>query len=72
MADHNSSTLNPATLSVVTAASKVGGNVTVLVAGKSCSAVCDAVKSVKGVNAVLHADDDKFAHQLPENLASLV
>jgi len=72
LADHNNATLTPSTLSVVTAANKIGGEVMVLVAGKGANGVCEAAKSVAGVNKVLHADGDRFAHFMPEALTALV
>lgn len=72
MADHDHKNLTPSTLSVVTAATKIGGSVNVLVAGKGAQAVADAAKGIAGVNKVLHADNDKYAHFMPEGLTQLV
>ena len=38
LAEHNNSEVNAATLNAVTAAQAIGGDITVLVAGKDCSA----------------------------------
>lgn len=40
IAEHNEKTLTPITQNAVTAAQKIGGDVTVLVAGTECAAVC--------------------------------
>lgn len=40
IAEHNEKSLTPITQNAVTAAQKIGGDVTVLVAGTECAAVC--------------------------------
>jgi electron transfer flavoprotein alpha subunit len=72
IAEHNNAALAPATLNVVTAAQKMGGEIQLLVAGSGCAAVAEAAAKVAGVAKVLLADNAAFAHQLPENLAPLV
>jgi electron transfer flavoprotein alpha subunit len=72
LADHDHKSLTPSTLSVVTAATKIGGTVNVLVAGKGAQTVADAAKGVAGVSKVLHADNEKYAHSMPEGLTQLV
>lgn len=72
LADHNNQALNGATLNVVAAAQKIGGDITVLVAGSGAQAVADAAAKVAGVSKVLLADDAAYANQLAENVAKLV
>ncbi|BCX72981.1 FAD-binding protein [Acinetobacter bereziniae] len=72
IAEHDNKTLNGATLNVVAAAQKIGGDVTVLVAGSGAQAVADAAAKVAGVSKVLLADDAAYANQLAENIAKLV
>src|SRR5690606_17950870 len=72
VAEHTNAALAPATLNVVTAAQKIGGDIHVLVAGSSCAAAAEAAAKVAGVSKVLVADNAAFAHQLPENVAPLV
>lgn len=72
IAEHNNKTLNGATLNVVAAAQKIGGDITVLVAGSGAQAVADAAAKVAGVSKVLLADDAAYANQLAENVAKLV
>ncbi|NUB04575.1 electron transfer flavoprotein subunit alpha/FixB family protein, partial [Azospirillum melinis] len=64
--------MKPATLNAVTAASKIGGDVHILVAGKGAQAAADAASKVAGVAKVLLADDAAYEHQLPEDVAPLV
>ncbi|GAA5586414.1 electron transfer flavoprotein subunit alpha [Acinetobacter calcoaceticus] len=72
IADHNNQVLNGATLNVVAAAQKIGGDITVLVAGSGAQAVADAATKVAGVSKVLLADNAAYANQLAENVAALV
>ena len=72
IAEHSNAALSAATLNVVTAAQKIGGDIHVLVAGAGCAAAAEAAAKVAGVSKVLVADDASLAHQLPENLAPLV
>ena len=62
IADHNNQTLNGATLNVVAAAQKIGGDITVLVAGSGAQAVADAAAKVAGVSKVLLADNAAYAN----------
>lgn len=51
---------------------KIGGDITVLVAGSGAQAVADAAAKVAGVSKVLLADNAAYANQLAENVAALV
>lgn len=70
--EHDNAELKPATLNAVTAAQRIGGDITLLVAGSNCSAVAQAAARVGGIGKVLVADNAALAHQLPENLAPLL
>ncbi|KLE34375.1 electron transfer flavoprotein subunit alpha/FixB family protein [Aurantiacibacter luteus] len=59
-----------ATLAAVTAASQLGGDVHVLVAGSDAAGQAHA--GIAGVSKVLVASDDAYAHGLAENLAPLI
>lgn len=72
IAEHDNKTLNGATLNVVAAAQKIGGDITVLVAGSGAQAVADQAAQVAGVSKVLLADNAVYAQQLAENVAALV
>lgn len=72
IADHNNQALNGATLNVVAAAQKIGGDIAVLVAGSGAQSVADAAAKVAGVSKVLLADNALYANQLAENVAKLV
>ena len=72
IAEHDNKALNAATLNVVAAAQKIGGDITVLVAGSGAQAVADQAAKVTGVSKVVLADDAAYANQLAENVAKLV
>ncbi|RCS58493.1 electron transfer flavoprotein subunit alpha/FixB family protein [Parvibium lacunae] len=72
IAEHDNATLKPATLNTVAAAQKLGGPITVLVAGSNCSGAVQAAAQVAGVAKVLVADAPALAEQLAENLAAQV
>ncbi len=72
VAEHNGRALAPATLSTVSAATQLGGEITVLVTGKDCSTVASSAATVAGIARVLVADADAYAHALAEPLAALI
>ncbi|OBX62271.1 electron transfer flavoprotein subunit beta [Moraxella osloensis] len=71
-AEHDNKELKKATLNTVTAASEIGGDIVVLVAGLGCEAVVEQAAKVAGVSKVLCASNAAFEHQLAENVAKLV
>lgn len=72
IAEHNNQTLNPATLNTVAAATKLGGDIHVLVAGHNAGAAANEAATIAGVAKVLHADDAAYGHNLAENIAMLI
>ncbi|HEY1144752.1 MAG TPA: electron transfer flavoprotein subunit alpha/FixB family protein [Allosphingosinicella sp.] len=69
--EHEGGQLKDATLSAVTAASKLG-EVHLLVAGQGVGGVAEAAAKIAGVAKVHVADDGAYAHGLAENVAPLV
>ena len=72
LAEHEGGALKAATLNTVTAASRIGGEVHVLVAGSGIGAVAEAASKIAGVAKVLAADAALYAHPLAEPLADLM
>ena len=72
LAEHDNARLNEATGKTVGAASKLGGDVHVLVAGKGASAVAEEAAKLTGVAKVLLAESDALEHALAEPLAALI
>ena len=72
IAEHDHASLSDQTAKAVSAASQIGGDVHVLVAGKDAKAAADAAARLDGVAKVLHAEGDEYANRLAEPLAALV
>ncbi|XP_048828458.1 electron transfer flavoprotein subunit alpha, mitochondrial [Brienomyrus brachyistius] len=72
VAEHNNDKLTPITLNAITAAKKLGGEVTCLVAGTNCAKVAEELTKVQGVKKVLVAQHDAYKGLLPEELTPLV
>jgi electron transfer flavoprotein alpha subunit len=72
IAEHDNAGLKAATLNAVTAATKIGGEIDVLVAGANCAAVAAAAAKVAGVDKVLVADAPHYAEHTAENQAALI
>ncbi|AWM81140.1 electron transfer flavoprotein subunit alpha [Gammaproteobacteria bacterium ESL0073] len=72
IAEHDNSTLNPATLNTITAAKAIGGVIDVLVVGENARGAAEAAAKVANVNKVLLADNAVYGHLLAENVAKLV
>ncbi|MER8529508.1 MULTISPECIES: electron transfer flavoprotein subunit alpha/FixB family protein [unclassified Mesorhizobium] len=72
LADHDNETLSDQTAKALTAASKIGSDVHVLVAGSGVKAAADAAAKLSGVSKVLLADDASLANNLAEPLAALI
>jgi electron transfer flavoprotein alpha subunit len=72
LAEHDNKSLKDATSRALSAATAIGAEVHVLVAGKGCRAVAEAAARLAGVNKVLLADDGAYEHMLAEPLAALI
>ena len=72
IAEHDHASIKGATLNTVTAASQLGGDVHVLIAGHNAGPAAAAAAQIAGVSKVIHADGEGHAHALAENLAAQV
>ena len=72
IAEHDNASLSDQTAKALTAATQIGSDVDVLVAGKGAQAVADAAAKLQGVRKVLLADSDDLAERLAEPLAATV
>ncbi len=72
IAEHDNTSLKPATLNTVTAAMQCGGDVHVLVAGYNAGAAASAAAQVAGVAKVLHVEADTLAHGIAENVTAQI
>jgi len=72
LADHDNGQLAGATLNTVAAATQIGGDIHVLVAGDSSGNVAKAAAAVAGVSKVLVAADASMNHGIAENVAPVI
>ncbi|MBB3355051.1 electron transfer flavoprotein alpha subunit [Rhizobium sp. BK049] len=72
LADHDGNHLSDQTAKALTAASQIGGDIHVLVAGKAARAAADQAAKLSGVSKVLLAESDALANNLAEPLADLI
>jgi len=72
LCDHENGQLSPVTLNAVSAASQLGSEMHVLVAGDQTGNVAKAAASIIGIAKVLVADDKSLENGLAENLAPLM
>jgi electron transfer flavoprotein alpha subunit len=72
IAEHNHHSINPCTLNTVEAAKAIGGEIDILIAGKSCSGAELEATKISGVTKVITVDDGAYEHFLAENMAALV
>jgi electron transfer flavoprotein alpha subunit len=72
IAEHDNASLKSATGNAVSAAQKIGGDISILVAGHQCQAAAQAAAKIDGIKKILVADAAHYGHALGENLASLI
>jgi electron transfer flavoprotein alpha subunit len=72
IAEHDNQVLKDATHKALTAATQMGGDVHVLVAGKGAESVATQAAKLAGVKKVLHADSPLFERPLAEPMAALI
>lgn len=72
IADHDNASLSDQTAKALTAATEIGSDVTILVAGKGCDVAAQEAAKLAGVTKVVVADADHYEHQLAEPMADLI
>jgi electron transfer flavoprotein alpha subunit len=72
LAEHTNDALAAATGKALSAASAIGGDIHVLVAGHNCKPAAEAAAKLSGVTKVLVADAPQLGHGLAEETAALV
>ncbi|MBY5695335.1 electron transfer flavoprotein subunit alpha/FixB family protein [Rhizobium leguminosarum] len=72
LADHDNASLSDQTAKALAAASKIGGDIHVLVAGKAAKPAAEQAAKLAGVSKVLLAESDALANNLAEPLADLI
>lgn len=72
IAEHDNSSLKPATLCTIAAAQALGSDIDILVAGANCGGAAEQAAAVGGIGKVLVADNAAYEHQLAENVSLLI
>ncbi len=72
LAQHDNKTIHPATLSTVSAATKLGENIHILIAGYKCDNVAKTASLITGIDKVLQSEAKHYEHFLAEEITPLV
>ena len=72
VAEHDNNEIKGSTLNTVTAASEIGGEVSVLVVGSESSSAAEQASKIDGISSVIHVDDPIYKNFLAEDLGNLV
>ena len=72
IAEHSNGALSEETAKAMTAASAIGANVDILVAGNGCKAAADAAAKIEGASKVLMVEAAELETQLAEPMADLI
>ncbi|KAI0743625.1 electron transfer flavoprotein alpha subunit [Daedaleopsis nitida] len=72
--EHREGAIDSGSLSALTAAQQLGGQVTGLVVGApdQVKGVVEQAKKLKGLSTVLHSASEQYAHSLPETVSPLL
>ena len=70
--DHDNGQLGAATLNAVSAATQIGDDIHLLVAGDTTGTIAEQAAAIASVTKVMVADGAEYAHSLAENLAPLI
>ena len=72
IAEHDNNEVKGSTLNTVTAASEIGGEVSVLVVGSESFSAAEQASKINGISSVIHVDDPIYKNFLAEDLGNLV
>ena len=72
IAEHDNTELKASTLNTLTAATEIGSDIDLLVAGSDCSSVVEVAQQIPCISKVLLANKESYTNALAENLGSLV
>lgn len=72
LAEHDNNHIKPVTLNVIGAATKIGGEIHILVAGSNCDNAANTAAKIPGVTKIIKADAPHLAHGLAEETAPII
>mmetsp|Transcript_22650 Transcript_22650/g.31042 ORF Transcript_22650/g.31042 Transcript_22650/m.31042 type:complete len:334 (-) Transcript_22650:211-1212(-) len=70
--EHDSNQISPGTLSTITAASQIGGEVSVLIIGSNVKSAAQHASSIKSVTKVLTLEGPLYSHSVAEELSNVL
>ena len=72
IAEHDNTSISPATLNTISAAKEIGSGIDILVAGSDCSNVGKEASQIPDVKTILLADSTEYKDFIAENISSLI
>ena len=72
IAEHNNTEVKSSTLNTISAASKLGDEIEVLVLGSNIENISKEISSYKHVSKVIFLDSQKFEHAIAENIEPVI
>ena len=72
IAEHDNTSLSPATLNTISAAKEIGSDIDILVAGSDCSNVGKEASQIPNIKTILLADSKEYKDFIAENISSLI
>ena len=72
IAEHDNTSLSPATLNTISAAKEIGSDIDILVAGSDCSNVGKEASQIPNVKTILLAESKEYKDFIAENISSLI
>jgi len=72
LAEHDNEVLKKVTYQVITAATQLSEEITLLVVGQACDKVAEAARHIAGLKRIWIVDDLAFQQGLAENMAALI
>ena len=72
LAEHDNLTINSATLNTITAASKLGNDIHLLITGYNCDKAVQTGAQISGISKVIKAEAEHLSHPLAEEIAPII
>ena len=72
LAEHNNSEVKSSTLNTISAASKIGNEIEVLLLGFNIENIAKQISNYQNVTKVLSLDDKKYEHAIAENIEPVI
>ena len=72
LSENSNNELKSSTLNTISAASKIGEDVHVLIIGNKCEKIVETVTKIKKVKKILHLDNEIYENPIAENIAPVI